>query len=132
MDADLLAQVRTRAGHRCEYCLMPQAGHQLTFPVDHIVARQHRGASTLDNLALSCVRCNSHKGPNIAGHDPESGLLTRLFHPRTDRWDDHFLISGPYILGRTDIGRTTAELLTMNHADYVVLRESLIQEGLFP
>ena len=132
MDADLVNQVRQRAGQRCEYCRMPQAGHQLTFQVDHIIARQHRGATTPDNLALSFVRCNSHKGPNIASHDPETGVLTRLFHPRNDRWQDHFLVSGPYLLGRTEIGRTTIELLTMNDADYVVLRESLIEEGLFP
>ena len=35
---------------------MPQAAHVLTFPVDHIIARQHGGETTFDNLALSCVR----------------------------------------------------------------------------
>ncbi len=132
MDATLANQVRQRAGNRCEYCLLPQNAHVLTFPIDHIIALQHNGSTTLDNLALSCVRCNRHKGPNIAGISPQTGLLTRLFHPRTDRWLAHFQLSGPYIVGLTDVGRTTAELLTMNHDDYVALRESLIEEGLFP
>lgn len=132
MDAAIAAEVRERAGQVCEYCRMPQAAHVRTFPVDHIIAQQHQGPTTLDNLALSCTRCNSHKGPNIAGIDPQSGELTRLFHPRTDRWTEHFQISGPYIVGTTAIGRTTVELFTMNDPDYVLLRESLIEEGLFP
>lgn len=129
--ASLARSVRERAGDCCEYCLLPQAAHQLTFQVDHVIARQHKGTTTLDNLCLSCVRCNSHKGPNIAGRD-ETGDLTRLFDPRNDKWTDHFEISGPYIVGLTAIGRTTAVLLTMNDYDYVALRESLIEEGLFP
>jgi hypothetical protein len=47
--------VRVRAGHRCEYCGMPQA--QQSFPffhVDHIIAQQHGGTDEPDNLALSC------------------------------------------------------------------------------
>ncbi len=51
--------------------------------------RQHGGEDELDNLALSCHLCNSKKGPNLSGLDPDTGALTRLFHPRTDRWTDH-------------------------------------------
>ncbi len=39
----------------------------------HIVASQHLGATTVDNLALSCPFCNRHKGPNLVGIDPASG-----------------------------------------------------------
>lgn len=85
---------------------------------------------TPDNLALACLRCNSHKGPNLAGIDPDTGRMTRLFHPRQDIWDQHFRWNGPYLLGLTDVGRTTIAVLT--NPDYVALRESLIAEGLFP
>jgi hypothetical protein len=132
MDPNLLAQVRQRAGDCCEYCRMPQAVHVRTFPIDHIRARQHGGLTTMDNLALSCLRCNSHKGPNLAGFDPDTDELTRLFHPREDRWDDHFQWDGPYLVGTTDIGRTTIEVCTMNDPDYVTLRASLLAEGMFP
>jgi len=132
MDASITRQVRERANNCCEYCRMPQASHVRTFAVDHVIARQHQGETQLDNLALACLRCNSHKGPNIAGLSPGSGELTPLFHPRTDDWDAHFHWNGPYIVGRTAIGRTTIELLTMNHPDYVALRKSLIEEGVFP
>ena len=132
MDAALIRSVRVRAAEACEYCQMPQSAHVRTFAVDHIIARQHGGDSTLENLALSCFRCNSHKGPNLAGIDPETGELTRLFHPRNDEWNDHFAWNGSYLTGRTEIGRTTIDVLTINHPDYVTLRESLIAEDAFP
>lgn len=111
---------------------MPQAAHVRTFAIDHVVARQHGGPSTPDNLALACLRCNSHKGPNLAGIDPETGRMTRLFNPRSDVWADHFRWNSPYLTGLTDVGRTTIDVLTINHPDYIGLRESLILEGLFP
>lgn len=100
--------------------------------MDHIIARQHDGPTSLENLALSCARCNSYKGPNIAGLVPGSQKLVRLYHPRKDNWDDNFVFQGPKIVGITDIGKTTVKLLQMNHADYLALRESLISEGLLP
>ncbi len=121
--------VRARAGNRCEYCRLPQFAHVLTFPIDHVIAKQHGGEDDLDNLALSCVRCNSYKGPNIAGIDPISRELTRLFHPRRDTWIAHFLVDGPKLVGITNVGRVTIELLQMNHPDYLALRASLLQEG---
>jgi len=131
MDRELLELVRDRALNRCEYCRMPQSAHVLTFPVDHVVARQHGGPTTAENLALSCTRCNSYKGPNAAGFDPASGSLTRLFHPRRDNWTDNFEIVGSQVVGFTAIGRTTVHLLQINHPDYIALRESLIAEGFF-
>ena len=87
MDASLAREVRERAGHVCEYCRMPQSYYPtVPFPIDHIIARQHGGATTLDNLALSCLHDNTHKGPNIAGIDPLTRRITRLFNPRRDKW----------------------------------------------
>jgi len=39
----------------------------------------------MENLALACLHCNQHKGPNIAGRNPETGEIVELFHPRQDR-----------------------------------------------
>ena len=52
MNAALIAEVGSRAGGCCEYCLMPQAAHVLTFPIDHVIARQHGGETHESNLAL--------------------------------------------------------------------------------
>jgi hypothetical protein len=75
---------------------MPQSFYPtVPFPIDHIIARQHGGSTTLDNLALSCLHDNTHKGPNIAGIDPLTRRITRLFNPRRDKWERHFQWDGP-------------------------------------
>jgi len=133
MDADLRQQVRQRAGNRCEYCQIHQNDDPFfTFPIDHIIALQHRGPTTLENLALSCYRCNLHKGPNIASIDPETEMMAALFHPRRDLWSEHFKWNDAILTGLTPVGRSTVELLTINHPDYVMLRDALINEGRFP
>jgi hypothetical protein len=102
------------------------------FPFDHIVAQQHGGRTVPGNLALSCLHDNSHKGPNIAGLDPVSGKLTKLFNPRRHRWERHFRWNGPYLEGRTAVGRVTVVVLAMNDPAVVEVRAALMAEGLFP
>lgn len=104
----------------------------IPFPLDHIIARQHGGTTIRGNLALSCLHCNSHKGPNIAGIDPKSKKLTKLFDPRRHKWSRHFRWDGPYLIGRTAIGRTTIAVLDMNDAEFVEVRAMLLEEGAFP
>jgi hypothetical protein len=122
MDAPLRRLVRQRADDVCEYCGLRQEQEPLPFHVEHIVPRHHGGADTPDNLALACHHCNLHKGPNLAGLDPESGQLTRLFDPRADRWEEHFARLGNEIVGLTAIGRTTVEVLRMNEDGRAELR----------
>ena len=107
---------------------MPESALPLPFQIDHIVAGQHGGETTASNLALACPHCNRYKGPNIAGLDPGSGELVRLFHPRTDIWTEHFEFDGPGILGRTPIGRATVQVLAMNAGDLVLFRLELSRE----
>jgi len=128
----LAGEVRQRAAHRCEYCQVPEAFYQTPFELDHIIARQHGGRTVLGNLALSCLHDNGHKGPNIAGFDPVTRKLTKLFHPRRHKWDRHFRWNGPNIVGRTAIGRVTIAVLAMNDRDAVRAREELIADGVFP
>lgn len=133
MDQALAQQVRRRAGNACEYCRMPQEFYPTTtFPIDHIVARQHGGKTGLGNLALSCLHCNSHKGPNVGGIDPRTGRLTKLFHPRRHRWSRHFRWKGPVLVGLTPVGRVTIVVLALNAAELVDVRAALLVEGRFP
>jgi hypothetical protein len=97
-----------------------------------VIARQHGGQTVAENLALCCGRCNLSKGPNIAGIDPRTGLLTRLFNPRQDLWMEHFRFDGPVVVGLTDVGRTTVVVLAINQASQVAVRQALLDEGLFP
>lgn len=124
--------VRERARSACEYCRIPEAYYAGIFVVEHVIARQHGGGDDPENLAYACERCNLHKGPNIAGLDPDGGALTRLFHPRSDVWEEHFEWSGHIIVGRTPIGRTTVYVMAMNHPIARAVRAALLAEGVFP
>jgi hypothetical protein len=117
--------VATRAGHRCEYCLIAEEDAGFRHEIDHIVSRKHGGLSGLDNLAFACVLCNRSKGSDIASIDPVAGRVTRLFHPRRDRWEDHFAIEGRFIRGFTEVGRATVSLLRLNHPDRLAERGTL-------
>ncbi len=132
MDELLVREVWQRAGNVCEYCHMPQLYFPTTFEVDHIIARQHDGPTVLSNLALSCLRCNGRKGPNVAGFDPRTRKLTGLFNPRRHKWERHFRLEGARLIGRTPIGRVTVAVLGINGPFLLGLREELIEEGLFP
>ena len=131
MDRALEEQVWKRARSRCEYCLFPAQYTDAPFQIDHVIARKHGGATIAANLALSCYFCNSYKGPNIASLDPDSGRLVRLFHPRKDRWADHFTWTGPILMAKTGIARATILVLWINHPVVVETRRLLIAEGVF-
>ena len=90
--------------------------------------RHHHGSDDEFNLAFACHFCNRHKGSNLAGIDPETGELTRLFNPRTDNWNAHFRIQAGRILGLTPVGRTTVYVLNMNRPDRVRIRVELEPE----
>jgi len=129
MNAELERLVWRRADSRCEYCQLPQAVSPLPHAVDHIIARQHDGPTTPDNLALACFFCNSYKGPNIAAVNPQTGRAVRLFNPRKDRWDRHFAWNGPILVGRTHTGRVTIALLEINRPEALEFREYLLRES---
>ena len=129
MDDEPRAFVRQRAGNRCEYCRVHQRYYpDFTFHVEHIIARQHRGADAPDNLALACPLCNNKQGPNLAGIAPGTGALTRLFHPRADVWEEHFrLDANGQIVGITSVGRTTVYVLDMNSKVRIHIRREILR-----
>ena len=98
--------------------------------MDHIIARQHAGKTEIENLALACIHCNRFKGPNVAGLDPETAVIIRLFNPRRDRWAEHFTWDGPELKPLTQIGRVTIAVLLMNGPEAVAVRRALQDEGI--
>jgi len=124
--------LRNQAQDRCEYCHFPISLAELSFQVDHIIARKHGGTSEQSNLALSCFYCNSYKGPNIAGIDPQSSEIVRLFHPRKDEWTEHFQWENATLFGLTQVGRATIQVLGINDPNAIAVRESLMNEGVYP
>ncbi len=134
--SELAALVRERAKGRCEYCLLPESSFRGSFHVEHIVARQHGGATDVDNLAFAGGRCNLKKGPNLAGLDPADRKLTGLFNPRTQSWSNHFEIfpqsNGLDIRGKTAIGRATVHVLGLNDEARIAVRANLRKQGVWP
>ena len=123
MDAATRRFVRERAGHRCEYCGLTQEQSPLAaLQVEHVIPKKHCGGDGPENLATACIDCNLHKGPNVAGFDPETGALTELFHPRRQQWAEHFEWRGVLIVGRTAIGRVTVQVLNLNSDEQRQLR----------
>jgi hypothetical protein len=100
----------------------------LPFQIDHIRAEKHGGETIESNLALACTHCNRHKGPNIAGFDSETVDVVQLFNPRVDIWEQHFEVIGAQVLGKTARGRATVDVLLMNAADQLLVRNALIRE----
>jgi hypothetical protein len=58
--------------------------------------------------------------------------MTKLFNPRRHKWGRHFRWDRPLVVGRTAIGRATVAVLAMNAPEIVEVRESLLEEGIFP
>lgn len=130
--ADLRQLVSDRAQERCEYCLLHQDFSIYTHEVDHIIAQKHGGPTTADNLALSCISCNRHKGTDIATFDPATSEITSLFHPRNQIWAEHFTLNNGRIEGMTPAGRATAKLLLFNTPTRILERQFLIAQKQYP
>lgn len=117
------ALVRQRARNRCEYCGLRQEDSPLALlHIEHIRPRKHGGSDGESNLCLACIDCNLHKGSNLTGIDPDTDAISELFHPRLQRWEDHFAWERTSIAGKTATGRTTIRVLGMNSEDQLALR----------
>ena len=66
--------------------------------------------------------------------DPVSGLVTPLFHPRQQRWGEHFRWSEDFteIIGFTPAGRATVAVLHLNRSGLVNMRRILYAAGEHP
>ena len=130
MASDITEQVRAkvarRAGHRCEYCLIHENDAGFPHQVDHVVSRKHGGTSAFDNLAYACILCNRYKGSDVASINPKTGEAVRLFHPRQDRWADHFRLDADFIEPLSEVGSVTARLLRLNAAERLAERRLLM------
>ena len=105
---------------------------RLLHEIDHIISRKHAGTTTPANLAFACFLCNRYKGSDVACLDPATGLAVRLFHPRKDRWEEHFRIAGSVLEPLTSVGSATTRLLRLNTGPRVMERRALQSLGRYP
>jgi hypothetical protein len=132
MKPSIRRDVWRRANWQCEYCQMPESADELPFHLDHIVPKRHHATNDLENLACACFTCSTFKGYNISGIDQHTGDLVPLFNPRLDQWSEHFRWNGPELIALTAVGRVTLDLLGINLPYRIRLRQTLIDEGVFP
>src|SRR5690242_10008768 len=130
MDAVLRERVRIRARRRCEYCHVPEPFEKTPYCIDHVIAKKHHGATSFENLAFSCFWCNTFKGDNLSGVDPETGAIVNLFNPRLQSWTDSFRWQGAMLVGQTSAARATIDVLNINDWERVAIREILLVEGI--
>ena len=127
--------VAERAGHRCEYCHAPEAVFNMPFEVEHIIPLTKDGSDEASNWALACRACNLSKSNHIDGIDPLTQQRVRLFHPRQDKWTEHFAVDEVSLFnlqGRSPIGRATIVLLRMNSHLQLAARAQWLELRLFP
>ena len=124
--------VAARADHRCEYCCLPDRLQAGGFELDHIVPAARGGLPVWDNLAYACPHCNDRKWAHVEARDPATNTMAPLFHPRKDRWEDHFDWSQANpceMVGKTPTGRATVVRLQLNHPELLEIRQELARLG---
>ncbi len=129
--AALRRQVRERAGERCEYCLIPEAAVLAAHEIDHIIPEKHGRTTDEGNLAFSCALCNKFKGSDLASVDPETGDIVSLYHPRKDRWAEHFQLRAAELVPLTPTGRATIRGLRLNDSARVEERRLLTMARMY-
>lgn len=130
----LREQVRQRAAFLCEYCHTDEHWQLVPFTVDHILPIAEGGDDSLANLALACFHCNRHKADKQSIFSPATQTESPLFNPRQMLWAEHFLWSadGLRILPQSEIGRATIELLELNRARVLRIRQDDIAVNRHP
>lgn len=123
--------VQERAKGFCEYCLIPEIATFASHEIDHIIAEKHGGLTEGNNLAYSCILCNKYKGTDLTSIYPNTGEIVPLYHPRQDRWLEHFSLINAEVIPLTAKGRATVRLLQLNRSERIEERKLLMEAGLF-
>ena len=134
ISVDLKARIRQQAKNRCGYCLSAQQYVWGTLEIEHIIPKAAGGSSHEENLWMACRPCNSHKADRTYGLDPLTDRTVALYHPRRQKWPEHFFWSdeGTHIIGLTPCGRATASTLKLNNPFAVAVRHSWVSVGWHP
>ncbi|MBB6051272.1 HNH endonuclease [Armatimonas rosea] len=126
--------VAARALHHCEYCHAPELVSNLEFEIEHIEPVSQGGSDDPENLALACRSCNLHKASRQTCLDPQTQTMVPLFHPRRDRWEEHFHYdeASGELHGLTATGRATVACLQLNRPTQRNARRFWVLLSLFP
>ena len=131
---ELRRQVRAHFRDHCAYCLTPEALTVVIFEFEHILPRCLGGATSFENLCLSCPTCNRYKSDRTFGSGDEQTRQTALFHPHRDSWTKHFSWneSATELIGLTTTGQVTIDMLRMNRPQLIRVRCLWVAMGEHP
>ncbi len=117
-------KVRQRANYLCEYCHTAEQWQYVPFTIDHVIPVDQGGHDSFDNLALACFHCNRRKSNALTAIDPLTNKTVPLFNPRQHSWNEHFAwsVDGLRLIGHTEIGRATIQLLNFNRERIIRIR----------
>lgn len=134
LPADLRDRLLEADNRHCAYCYTTEANTGQPMTVDHIVPQSQGGETILENLCFACRRCNEFKGSTVSAQDPLTGEIVALFHPRQQKWADHFQWdeTGTLLIGLTAAGRATTIALNMNNPVIVDARRRWVSVGWHP
>jgi hypothetical protein len=118
----------------CAYCHTSVRITGARYVIEHIKPEVAGGETVWENLCLACHSCNEFKGAAVEVFDPVANRFVPLFHPKQNKWRDHFSWSedGSSLLGLTPTGRATVEALQVNHPDIVAARKRWVMVGWHP
>lgn len=138
---EIRARVRASANNQCGYCQSLQKYVLGILEIEHIIPKAAGGSDEEENLWLACRLCNSYKGSQTVGQDPQNDCKTKLFNPRTQKWSRHFawinngfawINNGTHIIGITACGRSTVLAMQLNNPYAVTVRQAWIAAGWHP
>jgi len=134
LSSKLRTQLIESDNQHCAYCHTREAIIGQVMTVDHVIPESEGGQTEFKNVCFCCRRCNEFKGPKTKIQDPLTGDFVSLYHPRYQRWDEHFAWdeTGTLILGLTATGRATVTGLNMNDAVIVAARRRWVTVGWHP
>jgi hypothetical protein len=89
--------------------------------------------TSLKSLIYNSAQYN-HKYNKIEAIDPITGEIAPLYHPRQQKWYEHFSWNEDFslLIGITTIGRVTVETLQLNREGLVNLRRVLCMANEHP
>lgn len=130
--AALRRQVWERATGLCEYCLLHERDDWVGFQIEHILSKKHGGRTALPNLALACLDCNVAKGSDLGSMTRSAGILIPFYHPRRDKWTQHFQLHGHRIVPLTETGEVTCRIFGFNAQKRLLKRHAIAMAGQYP
>lgn len=128
-------RVRQAANEQCGYCRIGSHLVYAPMEIDHIFPKSRGGGDGEENLWLACPFCNNTKSDQIIGIDPLTEDVIALFHPRQQKWTEHFAWNQDdkaLITGLTACGRASIAALGINDPIPLQFRRLMVAAGWYP